>query len=57
MTVKPETSDTGAIAKDVAIPSDVSKPTGITVTLDANDAKGAHAHASSAIVVTPKATQ
>jgi hypothetical protein len=35
----------------------VSKPTGIKVTLDANDAKGAHAHASSAIVVTPKATQ
>jgi hypothetical protein len=57
MTVKTETSDTGAIAKDVVIPTDVSKSTGITFTMIANDAKGAQAHASSAIVVAPKAAQ
>ena len=57
MTVKSETSDTGAIAKDVVIPPDVSKPTGITFTMIANDTKDAQAHASSAIVVAPKAVQ
>jgi hypothetical protein len=57
MTVISETSDTGAIAKDVMIPPDISKPTGITFAMIANDTKGAQAHASSAIVVAPKASQ
>jgi hypothetical protein len=57
MAVKSETSDTGAIAKDVVVPPDISKPTSITFTMLANDTKGAQAHASSAIVVVPKAAQ
>jgi hypothetical protein len=57
MAVKSETSDTGTIAKDVVIPPEVSKPTAITFTMIANDTKSAQAHASSAIVVTPKAAQ
>jgi hypothetical protein len=57
MAVESETSDTGAVVKDVVIPPDVSKPTGITFTMIANDAQGAQAHASSATVVAPGAAQ
>ena len=57
MNIKSKTSDSGAIAEDVVIPSDVSKPTATTFRITASDVKGTQAQASSAIAVIPKAAQ